>query len=428
MKKYSHILVLGAGVVGVTTAWYLRQAGFEVTVIDRNAAAGMETSKANGGQISVSHAQPWANPAAPAKIFKWLFSKDAPLRFHPALDTQQLRWGLQFLSQCSHAHTQHNIKQLVALGMYSRAALQALREELALDYQQKSKGILHFYTSPHLFEAAKLSADCMSKLGCERQLLSAQQALAIEPALASVAGLVGATFTPADESGNAFIFTQKLSEKCQQAGVTFLFNTKVNKIISQQGKVTGVCISHSDQPQQTHIHADCYVLCMGSFSTPLAKEVGLNLQVYPAKGYSATYPVTHASHIPQTSLIDDAYKLVFSRFEAAGLDQFRVAGMAEIRGGKRKYQRDIQLDRAELITQRVQQLFPQGLDFSQPNYWTGLRPTTPSNIPYIGQSAISNLYLNTGHGTLGWTHACGSAKALSNIMLGKQPALDFVFL
>lgn len=425
-NKPKHIIVMGAGVVGVTTAWYLRQAGFDVTVIDRQPAAGMETSKANGGQISVSHAEPWANPSAPMQIAKWLLNRDAPLKFSPSLDFSQWQWGLQFYRECGKKSTQENIKNLVNLGMYSRQALQTLRDELSLEYQQVKKGILHIYTDRKQFEHAKHMADYMTHLGCDRQVLSTAEALAIDPALASINSLVGATYTQADESGNAFIFTQKLTEHCKASGVNFLFDTRIDRLHEKEGELTHISITHKGE--QADIHADSYVLCLGSYSTILAKQIGLNLLVYPAKGYSATFNVTDATKVPHTSLIDDAQKLVFSRFQSAGIDQLRIAGMAEIQAGKQKYNTEINPNRAALITRRVQQLFPTGLDFSQPNYWTGLRPTTPSNVPYIGHTRFKNLLLNTGHGTLGWTHACGSAKALSEVVKGRQPEVDFTFL
>jgi D-amino-acid dehydrogenase len=412
------IIVLGAGVIGITAAWYLRQKGFEVTVIERQSGAGLETSFANGGQISVSHAEPWANPGAPKKVLKWLMKEDAPLLFRLRADLLQWRWGMQFLRECTPERTRHNIIQIVNLGTYSRSALQQLRHDTGIHYDELSKGILHFYTSEQEFAEALEPAKIMREFGCDRHVISTQQAIALEPALASIQHqIAGATYTAADESGDAHQFTQNLASLCAAQGVQFLYNSSIVALNSDGQKITGVR-TKSDQGEQTFT-ADNYVLALGSYSPQLVKPLGLDLLIYPAKGYSATFPIIQADKAPSVSLTDDEFKLVFSRLG----DRLRVAGTAELNG----YSTELNEVRCKAITRRVMQLFPDIVDIDRVHYWTGLRPATPSNVPYIGRSKIANLWLDTGHGTLGWTHACGSGRALADIVAGQKPEVDFAF-
>lgn len=412
------IIVLGAGVIGITAAWYLRQKGFEVTVIERQSGAGLETSFANGGQISVSHAEPWANPGAPKKVLKWLMKEDAPLLFRLRADLLQWRWGMQFLRECTPERTRHNIIQIVNLGTYSRRALQQLRRDTGIHYDELSKGILHFYTSEQEFAEALEPAKIMREFGCDRHVISTQQAIALEPALASIQHqIAGATYTAADESGDAHQFTQNLASLCAAQGVQFLYNSSIVALNSDGQKITGVR-TKSDQGEQTFT-ADNYVLALGSYSPQLVKPLGLDLLIYPAKGYSATFPIIQADKAPSVSLTDDEFKLVFSRLG----DRLRVAGTAELNG----YSTELNEVRCKAITRRVMQLFPDIVDIDRVHYWTGLRPATPSNVPYIGRSKIANLWLDTGHGTLGWTHACGSGRALADIVAGQKPEVDFAF-
>lgn len=412
------IIVLGAGVIGITAAWYLRQKGFEVTVIERQSGAGLETSFANGGQISVSHAEPWANPGAPKKVLKWLMKEDAPLLFRLRADLLQWRWGMQFLRECTPERTRHNIIQIVNLGTYSRRALQQLRRDTGIHYDELSKGILHFYTSEQEFAEALEPAKIMREFGCDRHVISTQQAIALEPALASIQHqIAGATYTAADESGDAHQFTQNLASLCAAQGVQFLYNSSIVALNSDGQKITGVR-TKSDQGEQTFT-ADNYVLALGSYSPQLVKPLGLDLLIYPAKGYSATFPIIQADKAPNVSLTDDEFKLVFSRLG----DRLRVAGTAELNG----YSTELNEVRCKAITRRVMLLFPDVVDIDRVHYWTGLRPATPSNVPYIGRSKIANLWLDTGHGTLGWTHACGSGRALADIVAGQKPEVDFAF-
>ncbi len=415
-----HVIVLGAGVTGITTAWFLRRAGHEVTVIDRQPAAGLETSFANGGQISVSHAEPWANPGAPLKVLKWLMKEDAPLLFRLRADWAQWRWGLQFLRECTPGRTAHNIRNIVQLGLYSRDQLRELRQQLGLQYDQRTQGILHFYTSEAEYAAAQEPARIMREQGCELDMKTPDECVAIEPALAQCRQqIVGGSMTPSDESGDAHRFTQALAAKCVEAGVRFAYDTRILGLEGSReaGISRVICADAAGVVQR--LGADRFVLCMGSFSRGLARELGIHLNIYPAKGYSVTLPVISPEHSYQVSLTDDEYKLVFSRLG----DRLRIAGTAELNG----YSTELNLTRCEAIVRRTRELFPAMTDGRGAQYWTGLRPATPSNLPYIGASHVPNVYLNTGHGTLGWTHACGSGAAIADIVDGRRPALDYAF-
>ena len=417
------VIVLGAGLLGVTSAYFLRQQGHDVTVVDRQASPAAETSFANGGQISVSHAEPWANPSAPLKVLKWLGQEDAPLLFRIRADMRQWLWGLQFLRECTPARTRHNIEQIVRLGTYSRDTLQQLRADTGIDYAQRSQGILHFYTSQKEFDGAQGPAEQMRALGCERHVISADAAVALEPALAHIRPqLTGATYTAEDESGDANRFTRELARLCEAAGVQFRMGHTVTALREAGGRIDHVEVTDAEGRFQ-RLRADAYVLAMGAFSPLLAAPLGIRLPIYPAKGYSVTMPVKDAAMAHQVSLTDDEFKLVFSRLTGPDGDRLRIAGTAELNG----YNRDLNTVRCEAIVRRVEQLFPGAGDTTQAQFWTGLRPATPSNVPLIGATKMPNLFLNTGHGTLGWTHACGSGKSIARIVSGLAPELDFAF-
>lgn len=413
------VTVLGAGVTGITSAWFLRQAGHDVTVVDRQPGAALETSFANGGQISVSHAEPWANPGAPLKVLKWLAREDAPLLFRLRPDLNQWLWGLAFLRECTPGRTRHNIKQMVNLGLYSRAKLQQLRAETGISYDQKTQGILHFYTSEQEYADAQGPAALMREYGCELDMKTPDECVAIEPALAACRSqLVGGSLTPSDESGDAHQFTRKLAALCAAAGVEFLYNTRIVGARKEGDALTSVQIANADGVV-SELKSDAYVMCLGAYSPQWARLLGQTLRIYPAKGYSVTLPVINDAASYNVSLTDDEYKLVFSRLG----DRLRIAGTAELNG----YDTSLNLARCEAIVRRVRQLFPDMTDGRNAQYWTGLRPATPSNVPYIGPSSTANLFLNTGHGTLGWTHSCGSGAAIADIVSGRTPQLDFAF-
>lgn len=420
------IIVLGSGLLGVSSAYYLSQQGHEVTVVDRQSTPAAETSFANGGQISVSHAEPWANPGAPIKLLQWLGKEDAPLLFRLRADMRQWLWGLQFLRECTPARTRHNIQQIVRLGTYSRDTLQQLRRDTGIEYDQRTQGILHFYTSQKEFDAALAPTEQMRELGCERNIVSADEAVRLEPTLRHIRPqLAGATYTAEDESGDANRFARELVKLCEVNGVKFLMNHTITALREAGGQIDHVEATDSEGRFQ-RLHADAYVMAMGSFSPLLMKPLGINLPIYPAKGYSVTMPVKDASMAHQVSLTDDEFKLVFSRLtpvNGVGTDRLRIAGTAEFNG----YDRDLNRIRCEAIVRRVEQLFPGAGDTTQASFWSGLRPATPSNVPLIGKSKLPNLYLNTGHGTLGWTHACGSGKSIARIVSGLAPEVDFAF-
>ncbi|MEY4909934.1 MAG: hypothetical protein RL260_3652, partial [Pseudomonadota bacterium] len=318
------VIVLGAGLLGTTSAHFLRQLGHDVTVIDRQASPAAETSFANGGQVSVSHAEPWANPSAPLKVLQWLGREDAPLLFRLRADPQQWRWGLQFLRECTPARTRHNIAQIVRLGTYSRETLQQLRRDLGLQYDQRTQGILHFYTSQKEFDAAEAPAAQMRELGCDRRVISADEAVRLEPALRHIRPtLAGATYTSEDESGDARQFTLALAERCRQDGVRFRMGHTVTALHEVGGRIEHVEVTDADGAFQ-RLRADAFVVAMGSLSPLLVRPLGIHLPIYPAKGYSVTMPVKDASMAHEVSLTDDEYKLVFSRLG----DRLRIAGTA----------------------------------------------------------------------------------------------------
>jgi D-amino-acid dehydrogenase len=413
------VIVLGAGVIGVTTAWYLNRAGHEVTVLERNAAPACETSFANGGQISVSHAEPWANPSAPWKVLKWLGRDDAPLLFRLRADPAQWRWLMRFLLECRAQRSRANMIQLLRLGTHSRACLQQLRRELGLDYDQRTQGILHFYTDEREFDAAVEPARVMRELGCERRVIGREEVLRIEPAMASIAPrIVGATYTSEDESGDVHRFTTALAGHAAKAGVVFRHGVRVQALHASGGGIDSVEVAREDGGYET-LRADAYVVALGSHSTALLRGAGIDVPVYPAKGYSATLPVTDESRAPTVSLTDDEYKLVFSRLGS----RLRVAGTAELNGHSLALNRT----RCEAIVKRALEIFPGCSRPELASYWAGLRPATPGNVPLIGPSRLKRLFLNTGHGTLGWTHACGSGQALAELVSGRRPDVDFAF-
>ncbi|WP_208509353.1 D-amino acid dehydrogenase [Variovorax paradoxus] len=417
------VIVLGAGLLGVTSAYYLQQLGHDVTVIDRQATPAAETSFANGGQISVSHAEPWANPSAPLKVLQWLGKEDAPLLFRIRADMRQWLWGLQFLRECTPARTRHNIEQIVRLGTYSRDTLQQLRRDTGIRYDERTQGILYFYTTQKEFDGALAPAEQMRALGCKRQVISADEAVKLEPALAHIRPqLAGATYTAEDESGDANRFARELARLAAEAGVKFLMSHTITALREVGGAIDHVEVTDAEGRFQ-RIRGDSFVMAMGSLSPLLAAPLGIRLPIYPAKGYSVTLPVKDASKAYQVSLTDDEYKLVFSRYTSESGDRMRIAGTAELNG----YDRDLNRVRCEAIVRRVEQLFPGAGDTAQAQFWTGLRPATPSNVPLIGRTKLANLYLNTGHGTLGWTHACGSGKSIARIVSGLAPEVDFAF-
>ncbi len=412
------VIVLGAGVVGTATAWYLARSGHDVEVVDRREGPGLETSFANGGQISVCHAEPWANPGAPLKIARWLMREDAPLLFRLRMDPAQWAWGLRFLHECTAWRTRENTAQILAMAFHGRRKLQELRAETGIAYDQSTRGILHYYTQRAEFEAACEAAVFMRRHGLDRTVKTVEEAVAIEPALAACAArIVGATYTPSDESGDAYLFTVELAKRAEARGARFRAGLEIRGLSATGEGVTGVVVS-GPAGEET-IPGDAFVVALGAYSPLLVRPLGIDLPVYPAKGYSATLAVADADKAPRVSLTDDEAKIVISRLG----ERLRIAGTAEISG----WSTDLNPVRCEALVRRVETLFPDACDWERPEYWAGLRPSTPSNVPLVGATRIPNLWLNTGHGTLGWTMACGSGAALADLMSGRDPGVDFAF-
>lgn len=415
------VVVLGAGVVGTASAWYLARAGHEVTVVDRQGAPALETSFANGGQVSVSHAEPWANPEAPALLLKWLGREDAPLLFRPRADWAQWSWGMRFLLECLPQRARANTATILALALYSRAELQSLRTELGLSYDQQTRGILHLFSDRRSFDRAATHLDAMRSRGLDVAAKSTAECVAIEPTLADARELIaGGTYTPSDESGDARLFTAVLAAHAAQAGVRFRYDTAVELIDAEGDRVASIGIRNDDGSDE-RLRADAYVVALGSYSPLLLKPLGLTIPVYPVKGYSITIPLRPDDPAPSVSLTDESHKIVISRLG----QRLRVAGTAELNG----YNTELNAARIDALVVRAAALFPRigrRDDVTVP--WTGLRPATPSNVPLIGRTRFSNLFLNTGHGTLGWTLACGSGRALADLVSGRQPEVGFRFL
>lgn len=414
------VTILGAGIIGVSSAWFLRQAGFEVTVIDRQPEPALETSFANGGQLSVSQSEPWAGPETPLRLLKWLWRDDSPLLFRPHMDLQQWLWGLRFLGECTPAAVRRNMRQMVNLGLFSRHTLQALRRETGIEYAQSAKGILQIYFDPREFDNAVAAAGFIRQHGCHRVPVSPEQAVVLEPALGHLQRrLAGATYAEDDESGDAHLFTQRLAALAASAGVEFQFNTCVRGFETSKDCITGVRTTCGEGKPHI-VKSDLFLVCLGSYSTPMLAPLGIHLPIYPAKGYSATLATAGYEGAPTVSITDDAVKMVFSRLG----DRIRIAGTAELNG----YSTELNEVRCEALTRRYFSLFPHSADPNSVKYWTGLRPSTPSNVPLIGRLTYRNLYLNAGHGTLGWTEGPGSGRAIAELIGGNRPDIGFDFI
>ena len=405
------IIVLGAGVVGVASAWYLAAAGHEVTVIDRQPGAGLETSFANGGQIAAGHAAPWAQPSVLPKLLRWLGREDAPLLFRPRASWAQWDWGLRFLYECLPGRFERHARTLSALAIYSRECLGRLRAELGLRYDHLERGILTFATNRRDFDAMVQHAQAT-----KQEVLSAAECLTLEPALGhSSDPIVGGVYDREDESGDACRFTQELAAVAASRGVQLRFNQQVQGLEATGDAITAVKL---EARMET---ADAYVMCAGSYSRLLLAPLGVRIPVYPLKGYSITLPLGPAETeaAPTVSLTDEAFKIVISRLG----NRLRAAGTAEVAG----YDTSVNPARCAAIVRRIRSLFPALGAITTMEYWAGLRPATPNNVPLIGRTKYKNLYMNTGHGTLGWTLACGSGSVLADLVSGRDPRVAFPF-
>ena len=443
------VIVLGAGIIGISTAWHLLEQGHDVTVVDRQPDAALETSFANAAQISVSYCEPWANKDAPLKALKWMFSNEAPLLFRPQLPTfgptakfgggwLQWRWGLQFLSQCNDTAFERNVQQIVALGAYSHAALKDVVASTGITYNRLECGIAHYYTDQHAFDAAGDAAALMQKYGVKRQVLNKAALLKIEPALQAFADqIVGGTYTASDESGDARVFTQELARLCYARGATFLFEHDVVGLNKRGAAIESVAVQAINTPASGEnevktaqnevktLTADAYVIACGSYSAPLLRTVGVDLPIYPGKGYSATFKILKPELAPKVSMIDDQVKCAISRLG----DELRVAGTIEVGGYDTSLTSPLAQARCHMLANRIEQVLPGVCDTrteeegGSPHFWTGLRPATPTNIPFIGKTKVGKLWVNAGHGTLGWTHGAGSGKAIAELISGKSPEI-----
>lgn len=424
------VVVLGAGIIGVSTAWHLLQRGHEVTLVDRQPDAALETSFGNAAQISVSYCEPWANREAPLKALKWLFDPEGPLKFRPQLDPAQWTWGLQFLAQCNNAAFERNVAQLVALGSYSHAALKEVVSATGLQYDRLTKGIAHYYTSQKSFDEAGSAAELMRRHGVNRKVVSKDELLAIEPALRGFSErIVGGTYTESDESGDCRVFTQQLLRRCEALGLQTLMGHDIVRLQAASGQMQSVQVRDRSTGQARTLQADAYVAATGSYTTPLLRQVGLRVPIYPGKGYSATLSLLKPEAASQVSLLDDQLKIAISRLG----NQLRVAGTIELGGFDTSLDTPLAQTRARMLVKRIEEVFPGVCDTrlpeqgGDPQFWTGLRPATPTNIPLIGRTKVGKLWINAGHGTLGWTHGAGSGKALAELISGEVPAMDFGF-
>ena len=411
------VLVLGSGVIGVTSAYYLAQKGFDVTVIDRQPAVGMETSFANAGQISPGYSAPWAAPGVPFKAIKWLFQRHAPLALKADFTFWQLQWTLQLLRNCTAARYDTNKERMVRLAEYSRDCIGTLRNETGIAYQGRTGGTLQvFRTQKQLDNEAKDIA-VLSRLGVPFEHLDPDGCALAEPALALVKDkLMGGLRLPHDETGDCQLFTQNLADKATALGVKFRQDVTIEQLLTENGKLAGVEISTVAGTEK--LQADQYVVALGSYSRALMQGLGLAIPVYPVKGYSLTVPVINDAAAPISTVMDETYKVAITRFD----DRIRVGGMAELAG----FDLSLNPRRRETLEMVLNGLFPNGGDISKSQFWTGLRPMTPDGTPIIGKASdrYSNVWLNTGHGTLGWTMACGSGQLLADLMAGQKPAIE----
>jgi D-amino-acid dehydrogenase len=403
------VIVLGSGVVGVTTAYYLARAGHDVTVVDRQPGPALETSFANAGQISPGYASPWAAPGIPLKAFKWLFQRHAPLAIQPDGTLFQLQWMWEMFRNCDAERYAVNKERMVRLAEYSRDCIRALRAETGIAYEGRQQGTLQLFRTQAQFDGAAKDIEVLKQAGVPFELLTRDQLGNAEPALANVREkLVGGLRLPNDETGDCQLFTARLAQMARELGVRFRFDTAIERLEIANGQVTGVL---TDKGRMT---ADRYVLALGSHSRLLLQDQ-FRVPVYPLKGYSITVPIVDAAKAPVSTILDETYKIAVTRFD----DRIRVGGMAEIAG----YSKVLNPRRRETLEMVVNDLFPGGGDVARATFWTGLRPMTPDSTPIVGASPLRNLFLNTGHGTLGWTMSCGSASVIADLVSGKVPAI-----
>ena len=404
------VIVLGAGIVGVTSAYQLAKAGHEVTVVDRQPGPALETSFANAGEVSFGYCSPWAAPGIPMKAMKWLFMQHAPLILRPKVDMAMLSWMAQMLRNCTSARYALNKSRMLRLADYSRVSLAALREETGIAYDERMQGTLQLFRSEAQLDASAKDVKALAADGIPYEVLDPEGCIRVEPALAHVREkIVGGLLTPKDETGDCFKFANALAEKAKALGVAFNYGSIIRGLDVEGGRVTGVVTAHG------RIAADAVVVALGSFSPLLVRPHGIRLPVYPVKGYSLTIPITDAARAPESTVMDETYKIAITRLG----DRIRVGGMAEISG----YTNDLGEPRRLTLQHSVTDLFPGG-EVSKASFWSGLRPMTPDGTPVIGATKVAGLFLNTGHGTLGWTMSSGSARLIADLVSGRTPEID----
>ncbi|SIS57191.1 D-amino acid dehydrogenase [Neptunomonas antarctica] len=405
------ILVLGSGVIGVTNAYYLAKLGHEVTVVDRQPAAALETSYANAGQLSPGYSSPWSAPGVPLKAVKWMMQDLAPLRIQPALDPVLFKWMAKMLGNCNEAAYRVNKSRMLRIAEYSRDSMVELNNDVVLNYDQRFGGTLQVFRTDKQVASSKADVAILKECGVNYEVLDRQGCIDREPALAHVKEkIIGGLRLPGDGTGDCFKFTQGLAKECEKLGVTFMYNTTIKGLIENQGDIQGV------QLESQIIKADRYVVALGSYSPLLLSKVGIKIPVYPVKGYSLTLPIIDESRAPVSTVMDETYKIGVTRFD----DRIRVGGTAELTG----YDLSLKDKRRNNVDFVVSDLFSGGGDLSKAEFWTGLRPMTPDGTPVLGATKYPSLYLNTGHGTLGWTMAVGSARFVTDIICGRQPDID----
>ena len=417
-----HVIVLGAGVTGVTTAWYLRATGARVTVIERQPGAALETSYANGGQISASHPEPWSSPTTLRQLPGWLLRHDAPIRIRPRLSLAQWSWALAFLRECGPRRHRRNTRATAALARHSLACLRALREELGLPYDAARLGTLHLFRGPLATAEARARVAHLHTLAIGAEALDRAQLLTREPALAAAHDIVAAIHAPDDESGDVHLFTTALAARAAHAGVDFRFATTVLGLEHDGQRMSGVCVR--DAGGEACLRADHYVLCLASASRLLLPRVAGRLPIWPLHGHSLTLPLRDPARAPRVSLTDEARRIVCTRLG----ERLRVAGMAEL-AGLRTPAAPLPVDAARCaqLLRWTEEMFGGSFDAADAEYWSGARPATPSNLPRIGPSRLGRLWFNCGHGSLGWTLACGSAQALAELLHGRAALAGFPF-
>jgi len=404
------VIVLGGGVVGISSAYYLARAGAEVTLLDRQPGPALETSFGNAGQVSPGYATPWAAPGIPLKAMKWMFQRHAPLAVRLDGSLFQLQWMAQMLRNCSPERYAVNKERMMRVAEYSRACLQQLRADTGIQYEQRMGGTLQLFRTQAQVDAAQRDIAVLAQCGVPFELLDADQCVQAEPGLAPARGrLAGGLRLPNDETGDCHRFTNALCDMARENGVDFRFGQAVDALVTEGGRVTGVRAGNE------LLRADRFVLAFGSYTRDFLRPLGLDLPVYPVKGYSLTVPLTDPAHAPVSTVLDESYKIAVTRFD----DRIRVGGMAELGGF------DLRLDprRRATLEMVVNDLFPGG-DVARASFWTGLRPMTPDSTPVIGATQYPNLFLNTGHGTLGWTMACGSARVIADLVTGQRPEIS----